>query len=97
MRTPLRPASTPVAAILFALMFAQPTLPAGAAVPGTTTARTCQLDNRYLSRTISVAEGWLTTVQLQNKLANKRLTPTGGDEFRLRLSHGVDAAEPDTC
>lgn len=66
------------------------------AVSGSATAQTCQLDNGFVSRTIAVAEGRLATVELRNKLCNKLLTPTGDEEFRLRLSRGVDSPEPDT-
>jgi hypothetical protein len=62
----------------------------------TTTAQTVQLENRFLIRKVVVTEGRLTRVELRNKLAHKRLTPTGREEFRLRLSHGVDHADPDT-
>lgn len=65
-------------------------------VSGAGTAQTSQLENRFLSRKVTVSGGRLTTVELRNKLGNKLLTPTGGEEFRLRLSHGVDSLDPDT-
>ena len=54
------------------------------------------LENPFLSRKVALVGGRLTTVELKNKRCNKLLAPMGGEEFRLRLSHGVDAQEPDT-
>jgi len=51
------------------------------------------LENASLSRTISMANGVLTTAQILNKKSGVRMVPTASPEFRLRFSAGTDRPE----
>jgi len=50
------------------------------------------LKNEFLERRIGVVSGVLKTVEIYNKMANKRLIPTDVSEFVLRMSK--DASKP---
>lgn len=50
------------------------------------------LENKFLKRRVGVVSGVLRTIDLHNKVADKRLLPTNVDEFVMRLSK--DAAKP---
>ncbi len=67
-----------------------------AATGKSVSARSYRLENEHLSRTIAVVDGHVQTLELANKRNGKVLTSTGGEEFRLRISSGVDSAAPDT-
>jgi hypothetical protein len=53
------------------------------------------LENRFLKRELAVVDGVLTSRLLENKLAKTMLVPTGGSEFRLRISEGTDTTGTD--
>jgi hypothetical protein len=57
--------------------------------------KTYALENRYIQRSFTVEDGCLRTTGLVNKLANKTLTPTACDEFRLRISKGTHVVDSD--
>src|SRR4051812_8182762 len=65
------------------------------AVVGRADTRELRLENPFLSRTVVLDAGRLATTKLSNKVAKQELVPTGGGEFRLRLSQDVDSPEPD--
>ncbi|MCL3779912.1 hypothetical protein EMN47_05855 [Prolixibacteraceae bacterium JC049] len=50
---------------------------------------TFTIANKYLSRTVSIADNKLHTIDFENKVANKKLEVKNSDEFRLRLSKGT--------
>ena len=50
------------------------------------------LTNSYLERRLVVSNDVLRTESIFNKLADTTLTPTGGREFRLRIS-GTDKSD----
>lgn len=47
------------------------------------------LSNQYLSRTLSVANGTLSTTAIKNKLAEKEVPIQNSDEFKIRISGGT--------
>ena len=49
-----------------------------------------KLENRFLSRQLSVKDGQLRTVLIENKLIGTKLYPLQCNEFALRLSDGTD-------
>lgn len=53
------------------------------------------LENKFLKRDVAVVDGVLTTRSIENKLAKTMLVPTGGSEFRLRISDGTDKTGTD--
>lgn len=48
------------------------------------------LQNGYLSRTLTVENGVLTTKRIVNKITGSTLLPTACNEFSLRISQGTD-------
>ena len=57
--------------------------------------RRSNLTTRHLSRAVGVSNGHLATLKFANKRSGKEMTPAG-EEFRLRISKGVDSTGPDT-
>ncbi len=53
------------------------------------------IENSSLSRTIQIIDGKLKTTAIQNKVANKTITPQENVEFQLRISEGTDAEGKD--
>lgn len=53
------------------------------------------IGNESLSRTLSISGGKLHTLQLNNKIARKVLSPGNNDEFRIRISDGTDTEGTD--
>ncbi|SFB52325.1 alpha-galactosidase [Algoriphagus aquimarinus] len=53
------------------------------------------LENDYLSRTISVADGTLSTIAIVNKINGKTITPSDHNEFKLRISKGTSEVNGD--
>ncbi|MBD0833407.1 alpha-galactosidase [Aestuariibaculum sediminum] len=48
------------------------------------------LENDYLSRCISIKDGYLVTTKIQNKINGQSLTPEAAKEFKIRVSKGTD-------
>ena len=48
------------------------------------------LENSYMSRTLVVKDGVLSTKQIVNKQAGANLVPVSCQEFALRISEGTD-------
>lgn len=49
-----------------------------------------KLENRFLSRQLSIEDGKLRTLFIENKLVGVKLSPLSCNEFALRLSDGTD-------
>ena len=57
--------------------------------------RSYVIENRFLSRSLSVISGRLHTTEIHNKLGDCRIAPTSCHEFTLRLSQGTDTIGTD--
>ena len=53
------------------------------------------IGNPYLSRTLSVTDGTLRTVEIVNKSADRKITPIDCREFALRISQGTHTTGTD--
>lgn len=53
------------------------------------------LENRYIKRSISIANESLHTVEIYNKLDEKKIVPDSDSEFRLRISEGTHLENTD--
>ncbi len=53
------------------------------------------IDNKFLRRSFSTAGGTLKTIQINNKVAGKKVTPLAAPEFSLRVSEGTHTTGTD--
>ena len=53
------------------------------------------IENRFLSRTLSVTDGKLHTLNLKNKVSGNELVPQNDIEFQLRISEGTHLENSD--
>src|SRR5574344_1474854 len=53
-------------------------------------AKTYTIGNKYMSRTLEVKNGILSTKRIVNKLAGTTMYPIKCDEFSIRISNGTD-------
>lgn len=53
------------------------------------------LENESMKRTIKKVDGKLYTVEINNKIANQKMFPNNGQEFKLRISGGTHTTDTD--